>query len=348
MIPFLEPPFTFVFGVCVAAFPALAFPDECAEVRAATAFGQRDFVPHIVGEDTRHSERVDGEAMYHIAHSPMPDLLRCDVVASGLTPVLQCIPAESNLIPSVARQRTNRAATVISRCVQEPVIGPLKSPSESGHLQWFVTDWREYRPIRYRIDWSPTLTEPAWTLKAGPVIENTSYIGRATRARKLHDSTSAGRPCRQLLNAVQSAQTDFRRTIGKLAEKADDLALYTSSLSLMDFSVEVGVGGTTPNMLFAERAVSSVMNLRKRRKWAGWQAARSAHACRRVLSASPTSSTATAASNWSGGLPTTTLRGQCPYLLSCVSSPGAAASVEPRYASSVGSDAGGTAISRRV
>lgn len=136
-----------VLGACIAACPASAFPDDCEQVHAATASGQRDFVPHIIAEDSRHSERVDGEAVYHLARSPMPDLLRCEVVASGPISVLQCIPAESNLIPSVARKRTSLAASRLSRCAHELVIGPLKSHSQPGHLQWFVTDWREYRPV---------------------------------------------------------------------------------------------------------------------------------------------------------------------------------------------------------
>lgn len=268
-------------GTCIAVFPASAFPDDCEQVHAATASGQRDFVPHIIGEAPRHSERVDGEAVYHLARSPMPDLLRCEVVASGPISVLQCIPAESNLIPSVARKRTNLAAARIGQCVHEPVIGPLKAHSQPGHLQWFVTDWREYRPVRYRLDWSANLVEPAWTLEAVPVIDTTSDVGRAARAQKLNDRTAGGRPCRQLLTAIRSAESDFRNTIGQLADQGDNFKLYRSSLSLMDFSVQVGVGGTAPNMLFAERVVSSVMPVAQAEEM-GTVASRALSACLQV------------------------------------------------------------------
>jgi hypothetical protein len=260
----------------------LGFADECEKVRAATVSGQRDFVAHIIGEDPRHSERVDGEAMYHIARSPMPDLLRCDVVASGPVPLLICVPAENNLIPSIARRRVTLAAGRIGRCLREPVIGPLKSPSLPGHLQWYVTDWRGYRPIRYRLDWSASLKGPAWTLEAGPTIETTSDIGRATRALKSKDKTPDGRPCRQLLAAVNSAQRDFRNTIGAVAETGSDLVLYNSSLPLMDFSVKVGIGGSTPNMLFAERTVPSPNLTRRQAEEMGGAASRALSACLQV------------------------------------------------------------------
>jgi len=211
----------------------------------------------------------------------MPDLLRCDVVGLGPIPVLQCVPAENNLVPSVARKRNALAASRLHRCVREPVVGPLKSPSQAGHLQWFVTDWREYWPVRYRLDWSANLADPAWTLDAVPVFESTSVVGRATRARKLKDRTAAGRPCRQLLKAVQYAQSDFRSTIGPLAAQGQDFKLYKSSLSLMDFSVQVGVGGTAPNMLFAERVVSSVMPLAQAEEM-GTVASRTLSACLQV------------------------------------------------------------------
>ncbi len=71
-----------------------------------------------------------------VARSPMPDLMRCGVVNSGPAHSLNCTPAESNLIPSVARKRVKAAATRISQC-GEPVVGPLKSASEHCHLQWF-------------------------------------------------------------------------------------------------------------------------------------------------------------------------------------------------------------------
>ena len=244
-------------GISFASAPAHS--DSCADLRALTTSAQLDFVPHIVGEDARHTERIDGEAKYHVARSPMPDLMRCGVVNSGPAHSLNCTPAESNLIPSVARKRVKAAATRISQCVGEPVVGPLKSASEHRHLQWFVTDWHAYWPVRYRLDWSPELREPAWTFVAEPMTITNDYVGKATRIQKLRARGADGLFCRQVLAVTRAAQSDFRASIGKLSEKGEDFSLFRSSLPLIDFAVLVGVGGTLPNMLFAERVVSSTM-----------------------------------------------------------------------------------------
>ncbi|MFM0140218.1 hypothetical protein [Caballeronia grimmiae] len=227
-----------------------------------SASAQRDFVAHIVGEDPRRAERVDGEAVYHLAHSPMPEILRCDVAAPVLPPALQCVPAENNLIPSKARRRTRHVLARISACLQEPVIGPSSlSGSREHRLQWFVTDWREHRPTRYRVTWSASLSDPAWTLEAAPLADDVNdEVGRATRERKRKDRSASGQACRQMLAVVAAAQTDFRGTLGRISEKGRDMSLIKSSLRLMDFDVKVGVGGYRPNMLFAERVASSMMN----------------------------------------------------------------------------------------
>ena len=69
----------------IATFP---FADDCQSIKAVSASAQRDFVAHIIGEDPKHAERIDGEAVYHLARSPMPDRLRCDVAAPVLPPAL--------------------------------------------------------------------------------------------------------------------------------------------------------------------------------------------------------------------------------------------------------------------
>jgi len=85
------------------------------------------------------------------------------------------------------------------------------------------------------------------------------YVGKATRVQKLRTRGAEGLFCRQVLAVTRAAQSDFRASIGKLSEKGEDFSLFRSSLPLIDFAVLVGVGGTLPNMLFAERVVSSTM-----------------------------------------------------------------------------------------
>jgi hypothetical protein len=238
------------------AWTAFACAGECDAIKAVSASAQRDFVAHIVGEDPQHTERVDGEAVYHLARSPMPDLLRCDVAAPVLPAALECVPAETNLLPSMARSRTRTALKQIGACLHEPVVGPRHVHGAPALRQWFVTDWGEHWATRYRIVWSTSFADPAWTLQAVPLVDdNGDDIGRAARKQKIHE-----RACGQMLAVVAAAQTDFRSTLGHVTEKGDDMSLFASSLKLLDFDVKVGVGGNTPNMLFAERVSSSVMN----------------------------------------------------------------------------------------
>ncbi|GJH30385.1 hypothetical protein [Caballeronia novacaledonica] len=248
-----------------------------------SASAQRDFVAHIVGEDPRHAERVDGEAVYHLAHSPMPEFLRCDVAAPVLPPALECVPAESNLIPSIARARTRNALAKISACLHEPVIGPRSLPGSRGQLlQWFITDWREHWPTRYRVAWSASLSDPAWTLEAAPLVDDgNDAVARATREYKRKDHSAAGHACRQMLAVVAAAQTDFRGTLGRVSEHGQDMSLVESSLRLIDFDVKVGVGGNSPNMLFAERVSPSTMS-RENAEQMGTVASRVISSCLQV------------------------------------------------------------------
>lgn len=257
-----------------------AFADECDTIRAVSASAQRDFVAQIMGEDPRHTERVDGEAVYHLAHSPIPELLRCDVAAPVLPPALECVPAESNLIPSTARHRTRDALAKISACLHEPVIGPSSLPSSGGRLlQWFVTDWREHWPTRYRVAWSASLSDPAWTLEAAPLVDDgNDEVARATREYKRKDPSASGHACRQMLAVVAAAQTDFRGTLGRVSEQGHDMSLVESSLRLIDFDVKVGVGGDSPNMLFAERIDPSTMS-REKAEQMGTVASRAISSC---------------------------------------------------------------------
>lgn len=231
--------------------------DDCSAVRAVSASAQHDFVAHIVGEDPRHTERVDGEATYHLARSPMPELLRCDVTAVVLPPALECVPAESNLIPSIARMRAQSALRKIAACLNEPVIGPSRVSGSAKLLQWVVTDWREPWPTQYRVVWNASLSDPAWTLRAVPLVDDViDDVGRTARKHK-----SKERACGQILAIVAAAQTDFRSTLGRITEAGSDMSLHATSLRLLDFNVKVGAGGEWPNMLFAERPASSAMSL---------------------------------------------------------------------------------------
>jgi hypothetical protein len=259
-----------------------AFADECQSIRAVSASAQRDFVAHIIGDDPKHTERIDGEAVYHLARSPMPDLLRCDVAAPALPPALECVPAESNLTPSAARDRSSAALAKISACVGEPIVGPRTVPGPKGLKQWFVTDWRQHWPTRYRVVWSPSLSDPAWVMKVAPVVSDSiDEVGRATRRRKFKDGSAAGASCKQMLAIVAAAQTDFRSTLGSISEKGSDMSLFVSSLRLLDFDVKVGVGGSRPNMLFAERAVASSMTLDEAERM-GEAASRAVSSCLQV------------------------------------------------------------------
>lgn len=250
------------FASGIGMIATFAFADECQSIRALSVSAQRDFVAHIIGEDPRHTERVDGEAVYHLARSPLPDLLRCDVAAPVLPPSLQCVPAESNLIPSVANNRSKAALDKISACVREPIVGPQSVPGSKGLQQWFVTDWHERWPTRYRVVWSPSLSDPAWVMDVAPVVSDSiDEVGRATRKRKSKDAAPAGKFCRQMFAIVAAAQTDFRSTLGQISEKGGEMSLFVTSLRLMDFDVKVGVGGSIPNMLFAERTATSSMTL---------------------------------------------------------------------------------------
>ncbi|SAL87624.1 hypothetical protein AWB74_08191 [Caballeronia arvi] len=274
--------FAHLFASGTGLIATFAFADECQAIRAVTVSAQRDFVAHIIGEDPKHTERVDGEAVYHLARSPMPDLLRCDVAAPVQPPALECIPAESNLIPSVARSRTKSALVKISECVREPIVGPQRVPGSKGLQQWFVTDWRERWPTRYRVLWSSSLSEPAWRMDVTPVVSDSiDEVGRATRSQKSKDRSAGGHACKQMFAIVAAAQNDFRSTLGRFSEKGSDMSLYVSSLRLMDFDVKVGVGGGSPNMLFAERVVRSSMTLSEAERM-GEAASRAVSSCLQV------------------------------------------------------------------
>lgn len=270
----------FVSGIGMIATFAVA--DECQSIRAVSASAQRDFIAHIIGEDLTHTERVDGEAVYHLARSPMPYLLRCEVAAPVLPHALQCVPVESNLVPSVARKRSRAALEQISNCVREPIVGPQSVPGSKGLLQWFVTDWREHWPTRYRVVWSPSLSDPAWVMNAAPLVSDSiDKVGRATRKLKSKDASAAGKACRQILAIVAAAQTDFRSTLGRISEKGRDMSLFVSSLQLMDFGVKVGVGRSGPNMLFAERIATFFMTLDEAER-TGEAASRAVSSCLQV------------------------------------------------------------------
>ncbi|KXV10684.1 hypothetical protein CR51_08690 [Caballeronia megalochromosomata] len=226
---------------------------------------------------------MDGEAVYHLAQSPMLELLRCDVAAPVLPPALECVPAESNLIPSMARARTRHALSTISACLREPVIGPRSLSGSGGHLlQWFITDWREHWPTRYRVAWSASLSDPAWTLEAAPLVDDgNDAVARATREYKRKDHSASGYACRQMLAIVAAAQRDFRGTLGRVSEQGEDMSLVEYSLRLIDFDVKVGVGGNSPNMLFAERVAPSTMS-RENAGQMGAVASRAINSCLQV------------------------------------------------------------------
>jgi hypothetical protein len=152
--------------------------------------------------------------------------------------------------------------------------------------QWFVTDWRERWPTRYRVVWNASLSEPAWVLDVAPVVSDSiDEVGRATRRQKSKDGSKdgskAGQACKQMFAIVAAAQTDFRSTLSQISEKGSDMSLFMSSLRLMDFDVKVGVGGGSPNMLFAERVAAFTMTLDEAERM-GEVASRAVSSCLQV------------------------------------------------------------------